>query len=152
MLARDLAETYPHISVDADAVDAARLLAGKRLPALLVVDSDQRPYAIVPGSQLIKQLVPDYLLEEPLLVSVIDDRHLDEVTEKISGLTVAEWLPPRTYAPPVVGPDAGLLQVAALMARTRSPLVAVIERDGDEVRLLGAITAACLMSRLVSGS
>ncbi|MGW7201227.1 CBS domain-containing protein [Streptomyces chryseus] len=152
MLARDLAETYPHISVDADAVDAARLLAGNKLPALLVVDSDQRPYAIVPGSQLIKQLVPDYLLEEPLLVSVIDDRHLGEVTEKIAGLTVGEWLPPRTYAPPVVGPDAGLLQVAALMARTRSPLVAVIERDGDEVRLLGAVTAACLMARLVSGS
>ncbi|OEJ28412.1 hypothetical protein AS594_31930 [Streptomyces agglomeratus] len=151
MLARDLAETYPHVSVDADAVDAARLLAGNKLPALLVVDADQRPYAIVPGSQLIKQLVPDYLLAEPLLVSVVDDRHLGEVTEKIDGLTVAEWLPSRTYAPPVVGPDAGLLQVAALMARTHSPLVAVIEREGDEVRLLGAITAACLMTHLLAG-
>ncbi|MBT2524505.1 CBS domain-containing protein [Streptomyces sp. ISL-99] len=152
MRASDLAETYPYISVDADAVEAARLLARHQLPALLVVDSDQRPYAIVPGSQLIKQLVPGYLMEEPLLVSVIDDRHLGEVMEKVNGLTVAEWLPPRTYAPPVVGPDAGLLQVAALMARTRSPLVAVIERYGDEVRLLGAITAACLMTHLVGGS
>ncbi|MBT2396703.1 CBS domain-containing protein [Streptomyces sp. ISL-100] len=149
MLARDLAETYPYVSVDADAVDAARLLARHKLPALLVVDADHRPYAIVPGSQLIKQLVPDYLIEEPLLAAVIDDRHLGEVAEKIAGLTVAEWLPKRTYTPPVVGPDAGLLHVAALMARTRSPLVAVIERDGDQISLLGAITAASLMTHLI---
>ena len=149
MLARDLAETYPFVSVDADAVEAARLLAGHKLPALLVVDADQRPYAIVPGSQLIKQLVPDYLMEEPMLAAVVDDRHLGEVMEKIAGLTVSEWLPRRTYAPPVVGPDAGLLHMAALMARAHSPLVAVIERDGGEVRLLGAVTAACLMTHLI---
>ncbi len=152
MLARDLAETYPSVSTDADAVDAARMLSEHKLPALLVVDADHRPYAIVPGSQLIKQLVPDYVLEDPLLATVIDDRHLGEVTERMAGLTVAEWLPRRGYAPPVVGPDAGALQVAALMARTHSPLVAVIEREGDEVRLLGAITAACLMTHIVGAS
>ncbi len=96
--------------------------------------------------------MPDYVLEDPLLSTVIDDRHLDEVTERMTGLTVAEWLPRRGYAPPVVGPDAGALQVAALMARTHSPLVAVIEREGDEVRLLGAITAACLMTHIVGAS
>jgi CBS domain-containing protein len=152
MRARDLAEAYPYASTDDDAVEAARLLAENKLPALLVVDADQRPYAIVPGSQLIKQLVPDYVLEDPLLAAVIDDRHLEGVTERLAGLTVAEWLPRRGYTPPVVGPDAGALQVAALMARTHSPLVAVIEREGDQVRLVGAITAARLMERLIGGS
>lgn len=152
MLARDLAEPYPHVSTDDSAVDAARLLAAQQLPALLVLDTDQQPYAIVPGSQLIKQLVPDYVLEAPHIAAVIDDRHLAEVTEKIAGLTVTEWLPPRTYTPPVVGPDAGALQVAALMARTHSPLVAVIERNGDQIRLVGAITAARLMQRLLGGT
>jgi hypothetical protein len=35
---------------------------------------------------------------------------------------------------------------------THSPLVAVIERDGDQVRLVGAITAARLMGQLIGGS
>jgi CBS domain-containing protein len=152
MRAHELAEPYPSVSTDDSALDAARLLAERKLPALLVLDADQQPYAIVPGSQLIKQLVPDYVLEDPHVAAVIDDRHLAEVTEEIAGLTVTQWLPPRTYAPPVVGPDAGALQVAALMARTHSPLVAVIERDGDQVRLVGAITAARLMERLIGGS
>lgn len=152
MRAHELAEPYPSVSTDDSALDAARLLAERKLPALLVLDADQQPYAIVPGSQLIKQLVPDYVLETPHVAAVIDDRHLAEVTEKIAGLTVTQWLPPRTYTPPVVGPDAGALQVAALMARTHGPLVAVVERDGDQVRLVGAITAARLMERLIGGS
>ncbi|MFE7763083.1 hypothetical protein [Streptomyces sp. NPDC057438] len=37
----------------------ARLFVERRLPALLVLDADQRPYAIVPGSQLLRVVVPD---------------------------------------------------------------------------------------------
>ncbi|MBC2907624.1 hypothetical protein [Streptomyces cupreus] len=41
---------------DDDATEAARLLTGYKLPALLVVDPDGQPYAIVRGSQLIGRL------------------------------------------------------------------------------------------------
>ncbi|TQK49955.1 hypothetical protein FBY35_0246 [Streptomyces sp. SLBN-118] len=150
MRAHELAEPYPSASTDDSASDAARLPAERQLSALR--DADQQPYANVPGPQLIKQLVPHYVPETPHVAAVIYDRHLAEVTEKIAGLTVTQWLPPRTSAPPVVGPDAGALQVAALVARTRSPLVAAIERDRDQVRLGGAITAARLMQRLIGGS
>jgi len=152
MSARELAEPYPFVSTDDDATDAALLLAEHHLPALLVVDSDEQPYAIVPGSQLVGQLVPEYALEDPVLGSVITDQELDEVPEKLTVLTVAEWLPRRRFQPPVVGPDAGVLQIAALMARAHSPLVAVVERDGDRTRLVGAVTAARLMQRLIGGS
>ncbi|MFC9915003.1 CBS domain-containing protein [Streptomyces sp. NPDC059862] len=152
MSARELAEPYPQVSTDDDATAAARLLAEHKLPALLVVDRDGQPYAIVPGSQLIGQLVPEYALEDPLLPAVIDDRDLDEVPDKLAGLSVAEWLPRRRFQPPTVGPDANVMHIAALMARTHTPLVAVVERDGDQVRLAGAITAARLMERLIGGS
>ncbi|WP_406400887.1 hypothetical protein OH805_17735 [Streptomyces sp. NBC_00879] len=131
MLARDLAEPYPSFSTDDSAVDAARLLTEHKLPALLVLDTDQ-------------------LLEDPRRAAAVDDRHLADVTEKIAGRTVTEWLPP--YTPPVVGPDAGALQVAALVARTHTPLVAVTERDGNQARLVGAITAARPLERLIGGS
>ncbi|KAB1150138.1 CBS domain-containing protein [Streptomyces luteolifulvus] len=152
MSARELAEPYPSVSTDDDATDAARLLAEHKLPALLVVDRDGQPYAIVPGSQLIAQLLPEFVLEDPLFAAVIDDRELDEVPGKLAGLTVAEWLPRRRFRPPTVGPDASVMHIAALMARTHTPLVAVVERDGDQPRLAGAVTAARLMERLVGGS
>lgn len=149
MHAHDLAEPYPSVSTDDDASEAARTLYRQRLPALLVLDPDGRPYAIVPGSQLVRQLVPAYILEDPLLAAVADDRHDADIREGLAGLTVAEWLPRRLYSPPFVGPDAHPLQVAALMARTHSPLVAVIEREGSEIRLIGAITAARLMEHFI---
>ncbi len=36
------------------------------------------------------------------------------------------------------------------MARSHVPLVAVIERDGGESRLLGVVTAAALMRHLLA--
>jgi CBS domain-containing protein len=152
MSAHELAEPYPYVSTDDNATDAALLLAEHKLPALLVVDRDEQPYAIVPGSQLVGQLLPPYVLEDAPLAAVINDQHLDDVTEKLAGLTVAEWLPRRRLQPPTVGPDAGVVHIAALMARTHTPLVAVVERDGERTVLAGAVTAARLMKRLVGGS
>jgi CBS domain-containing protein len=47
----------------------------------------------------------------------------------------------------VVDPDATVLEVAAIMARMRSPLVAVAERGGQ---LLGAITLDALLDRVLA--
>lgn len=150
MRARDLAEPYPFVTTDDDATSAARMLAEQSLAALLVLDSDGQPYAIVPGSQLIRQLIPVYVAEDPSLAGVVGEQHDGELTERLAGLTVAEWVPRRLYPPPVVGPDARPMEVAALMARTHSPLVAVIERDGTQVSLLGTVTAARLMQYFIT--
>ncbi|WP_405496109.1 CBS domain-containing protein [Streptomyces sp. NBC_00096] len=152
MPARDLAEPYPHVTTDDPAIDAVRLLAERDLPALLVLDGDGVPYAVVPGSQLVRQMVPEYVMEDPLLAAVIDDRHADALAGELRGLTVSEWLPRRTFKPPYVGPDAGVLQIAAVMARAHVPLVAVVEHGGEEqqVRLVGVVTAAALMRHFLA--
>lgn len=148
MRARNLAEPYPFVTTDDDAIDAARMLTEQSLPALLVLDADGQPYSIVPGSQLIRQLLPSYIIEDPLLAGVVDERNDAEITERLTGLTVAEWAPRRLYPPPVVGPDARPMEVAALMADTPSPL-AVVERAGTQVTLLGTVTAARLMHHFI---
>ncbi|MEU3091367.1 CBS domain-containing protein [Streptomyces massasporeus] len=152
MRVHDLAEPYPFVTTDDDAMDAARMLAEQSLPALLVLGADGQPHAIVPGSQLIRQLLPAYVAEDPALACVVGERHDGELAERLAGLTVAEWAPRRLYPPPVVGPDARPMEVAALMARTHSPLVAVIERDGDQVMLLGTVTAARLMQHFIAAA
>jgi len=51
----------------------------EQLPALLVLDPDQYPYAIVSATRLVTALVPDSVQDDPFLASVIDDRFDDDV-------------------------------------------------------------------------
>ncbi|WP_440107855.1 CBS domain-containing protein [Streptosporangium sp. H16] len=50
------------------------------------------------------------------------------------------------YSPPVTGPDATVLEIAALMARPHSPLVAVVGEEG----LRGAVTLQALMDGMLA--
>jgi CBS domain-containing protein len=61
--------------------------------------------------------------------------------------TVADCLPERRSEVPVVMAEATVLEMAALMARARSPLVAVVDRQH---RMLGAVTLDALLDRLVA--
>ena len=55
MRARDLAEAFPIVTPDTDAMVAARAMAGQRLPGLIVCDDDGQPVhdsAGLPGPAL----------------------------------------------------------------------------------------------------
>ncbi|MEU2061872.1 CBS domain-containing protein [Streptomyces sp. NPDC013455] len=149
MRARDLAVEYESVSVGSDALDAARLMAEHRLPGLLVLDERGEPKAILPASQMVKILVPDYVIEDPALAAVVDEQHADRLCEALTGRRVGECLPRSAAPPPIADPDDTALEVAALMARVRSPLVAVAEKDKAGTRLLGVITASHLLHELL---
>ncbi|MFF8474264.1 CBS domain-containing protein [Streptomyces sp. NPDC015414] len=152
MRARDLAVEYETVGLDSDALDAARLMAEHRLPALLVVDERGAPKAILPASQMIKLLVPAYVVEDPTLAAVVDESHADRLCEALGGRKVRECLSRTTPPPVVAAPDDTALEVAAQMAQVRSPLVAVVEKDKTAVRLLGVITASHLLERLLAAA
>jgi CBS domain-containing protein len=147
--ARDLAVEYETVDVGTDAMAAARLMAEHKLPALLVVDDRGEPQAILPTSQMIRILVPEYVIEDPTLAAVVDEHHADRLCQVLKGRTVRDCLSMSAPAPPVTAPDDTALEVAAQMARARSPLVAVVERDKAGSRLLGVITASRLLEQLL---
>jgi CBS domain-containing protein len=151
MRARDLAQPYVSVSTDTDAVDAVRLFVEHRLPGLLVVGRAGQPVAMLPASEVVRTLVPGYVREDPLLAAVIDEPHADRLRRALEGRTLAERLP-TTRRPflPVAAPECTALELAELMARTRSPLIAVVERDtAGPGCLLGVVTAAHLLERLL---
>jgi hypothetical protein len=74
MRTRDLARPHPTAPANDDAREAARLIVREQLPTLLVIDRDEYPYAIVPAARVLHALVPEYVREDPLLASLIDDR------------------------------------------------------------------------------
>lgn len=146
MRARDLMVDYPTISLSEQAIEAARLLAETDLPGLIVLDGKGAPFAVLPSTQVLRLAVPVYCQEDPNLAGTIDEATADVFVRELGDRTVRESLPPQPHELPIVTPNATLLEVAALMARTRSPLVAVAEKGV----LRGAITLHALLDRVLA--
>ncbi|TMR10752.1 CBS domain-containing protein [Nonomuraea turkmeniaca] len=146
MRARDLVTDFPTVALDTSVYEAARLLSTQRLPGLIVVDERGLPSSILPGTQVLRLAVPDYCQEDPALARVVDEPHADLFLRSLSGRTVREALPREPRELPISDSDATVLELAALMARTRSPLVAVVQ----EGRLLGAVTLQALLDWAVA--
>jgi CBS domain-containing protein len=139
--AAKIAEEFPAVTLDSNALDAVRLLATRRLPGLVVTDSSGTPVAILPASQVVRLLVPPYVQEDASLAGVLSESMADRVADKLGGKTVEAVLPKPPPHMPTVKWDDTIVEVAAVMARDRSPLVAVMGDDG----LVGVITASRIL-------
>jgi CBS domain-containing protein len=136
-----MAEEFPVVGLDTDAREAAGMLASRRLPGLIVTSADGRPYTVLPASQVVRFLVPSYVQDDPSLARVIDESLADRAADKLTGVTVRKLLPSEPTELPVVHHDDTILEIAAIMARLRSPLVAVVK----DREIIGAITASRLL-------
>jgi CBS domain-containing protein len=142
MRAEELAEAFPVVTVDSDALDAARLLAEHRLPGIVVTDTDGKPFAVLPASQVVRFIVPRYVQDDPSLAGVLNESMADRAADKLGGKTVRDVLPDHLTNVPAAHADDTIIEVAAVMARLRSPLMAVV-KDG---KLFGVITASHLLA------
>lgn len=149
MRARDLAEEFPTVGLDADALEAARTMAEGKRPGLVVLDDDGAPLTVLPGSQVLRFAIPRYVQEDPNLARVYDERASDELFSRLSGKPVRGLLPELHDDDelPVVDPDATSIEVAAVLARMRSPLAVVMEGNA----VLGVITVSRLLRALLPG-
>ena len=129
------------MGVDVSALEAVRLLSEGRRPGLVVTETDGTPKAVLPASQIVRYIVPDYIQRDPSLAGVIGEKAADKLTQRLRSATVADLLPDRPQELPVLQADDTVLELAAMMARLQSPLCAVVERG----RIIGVVTAAHLL-------
>ena len=146
MRAGEIAEQYPVVGVDVPALEAVRLIARDRLPGLVVTETDGTPKAVLPASQIVRYMVPDYVQRDPSLARVVGEKAADKIAARLRSATVGDLLPERVQELPVLKADDTVLELAAMMARLRSPLCAVM----SEGRIIGVVTAAHLLE-LVCG-
>lgn len=154
MKARDLAEPFPVVRGDTDALQATRMLAEQGLPGLVVLDEEGRPSAVLAASQVLRFAIPDYIEEDPGLAPIIPEADADNLCAVLAGRTITELMPGRSHLPrrdrdrPIVAADATAMQVASVMSQQHSPMVAVM--DGAEI--LGVITVHRLLGALLPGA
>jgi predicted transcriptional regulator len=145
MRARDLVGQVPLVEMDLPVVEAARMLADRCLPGLVVVDDHCHPVAVLPGVEVLRLLVPHYIQISPVIARVIDERHADAILTEAENRTVRQCLPAQRAELPVVSADASVVEIATLMTDMRCPLAVVVE---EPATLLGVVTLDALLKRM----
>ena len=147
MLAAEMDEEFPVVDIDSPALEAARLIAERRLPGIVVLTADGQLYAVLPASQVVRFIVPRYVQDDPLLAHVLAESMADRAAEKLGGKTIRQLLPEPQLTVPIVDADDTIIEVATIMGRLRSPLIAVMQRG----QLHGVITASRLLAMALKG-
>jgi CBS domain-containing protein len=140
--AAEIDEQFPVVGIDSSALEAARMLAEHSLPGIVVVTADGQLHAVLPASQVVRFIVPSYVQDDPLLAGVLAESMADRAAEKLGGKTLRELLPQHQLTLPAVNADDTIIEVAAMMGRLRSPLIAVMKHG----RLHGVITTSRLLT------
>jgi predicted transcriptional regulator len=146
MLARDVAIQMSTVAESTPAREAVKVLASQDLPGLIVVDGRGRPLTVLAGTQVLRMALPSYCQDDPALARVIDEAAADVIFDGIGARTVADLLPRNRPELPAVSGDATMLEVAAVMARSNVPLVAVVDQDRV---MTGAITLDGMLDRML---
>jgi CBS domain-containing protein len=112
--------------------EAARMVAEYRLSALVVADDAGVPIAVVPGSQLLGVVLPQYVRDDPNLAHAYDEQGAEELCRALNEATIGELLDAKHLTgtrPPSVGPEDTLIEIAAVMESNHTPVVLVTGRD-----------------------
>lgn len=149
MRARELAGPFPTVTLATDALVAAATMARRDLPGLVVLDDEGRPFTVVPASQVLQFVIPGYVQDDPHLARVYDENTADTFCRKLAAVSIGDVLGAKRgddrERPPVVDGDATMIEVAAVMARSHSPLAVVIDDD----RIVGVVRIGTLLGRLL---
>jgi CBS domain-containing protein len=146
MRASDVARPFSTVTEATPAHEAVKVLAAQDLPGLVVVDDRSRPLTVLAGTQVLRMALPSYCQDDPALARVVEESSADLIFDGLGDRTVADLLPRTRPELPAVAPDATMLEVASVMARSNVPLVAVV---GADRVMIGAITLDGLLDRML---
>ncbi len=133
MRAAQLAEQVPMVRRATTGAEAARVIAEYRLSGLVVAGDDGVPIAVIPGSQILSLVLPQYVRDEPNLAHAYDELGADELCGALNRATIGELLEAKRLTatkPPSVLPEDTLIEIASAMDAGHTPVILVIDRDG----------------------
>ncbi len=152
MRAIELVERIPTVTAATSALEAAAVIARYGLSGLIVADGSGVPIAVVPGSQVLKLVVPRYVREDPALAHAYDEAGAQELCAKLADHTIADLLTgdgvDRQDIPSVL-PEDTLVEIATVMVVSHTPLVIVRGKNGD---YHGAITFSKTMAAIAAAA
>jgi CBS domain-containing protein len=147
-----LAERVPTVRRATTGAEAARVIAEYRLSGLVVADDAGIPIAVIPGSQLLSLVLPQYVRDDPNLSHAYDERGADELARVLNRATIGELLEAKRLTamkPPSVLPEDTMIEIASVMDRGHTPLILVTDREG---RHHGVITLSRVLAAIATAA
>jgi len=132
--------------------EAARVIAEYRLSGLVVADDAGVPIAVVPGSQLLGVVLPQYIRDDPNLAHAYDEQGAQEQCRALNDATIGELLKAKHLTgtkPPSVGPEDTLIEIASVMDAGHTPVVLVTDQDGG---FHGVITLSRVLAAIATAA
>lgn len=147
MHAADIVETLPTARLDDDVLSAVRMVAQRGLPGLVVADEQGKVVTCLSSVDLLRLMLPRYLLDEPLLARVFDEEHADRIASALVDTSVRDVVGDAVAKIPVARSQATVVELAETMARQGCPLIMV---EKNEPGTFGIVTADHLLAVLVA--
>lgn len=139
MRAADLKITLPVVRRDTTAVEAARLIAGDGRIGLVVADAHGIPVTIISAIDVMRLMLPAYILEDLSLANVFDEKGVNDLWHEIDGRTIGELLDDDEVSVRKIlsiDADATLVEIAARMADAHTQIARVRGLADDAVAFL----------------
>jgi CBS domain-containing protein len=152
MRAAELAEQVPMVENSTTGAEAARVVAEYRLSGLVVAGDGGVPIAVVPGSQLLSLVLPQYVRDDPHLAHAYDEAGADELCAVLNRATIGELLEAKRLSavkPPSVLPEDTLIEIASVMDSGHTPVTLVVDRDGT---FHGVITLSRVLAAIATAA
>ncbi len=152
MKASDLAEQVPMVQRSTTGAEAARVIAEYRLSGLVVAGDDGVPIAVIPGSQILSLVLPQYVREEPNLAHAYDEVGADELCGALNRATIGQLLEAKKLTgtkPPSVLPEDTLIEIASAMDEAHTPVILVVDRDDG---FHGVITLSRVLAAIATAA
>ncbi len=148
-MADQLGRVLPVATESTTALEASRMIADNALHGIIVADRTGHPRFAVSSVDVLRLLVPEYIVEDPTLARVYDPEAAREVLAKMAPRSIRALFDDgesvvRDIA--VVPPDASPMEIAAELIRSRTSVAWV--RDTSPPRfvtltdLLGGVASA----------
>lgn len=147
MLASDLQVPLPVVQRETTALEAARQIARDRLFGLVIADAAGTPVAVVSSADVLRLMIPPYLLADCSLAGVLDEQSAGEVWGGASTRTIGDLLddddvPVRELLH--VNADDTLVELAVAMVDRRTQVAVVDGPAGGGFVTLPAVVDAIL--------
>jgi CBS domain-containing protein len=147
-----LAEQVPMVKRETTGAEAARVIAEYRLSGLVVAGDEEVPIAVIPGSQILGLVLPQYIRDEPNLSHAYDETGAEELCAALNRATIGELMEAKRLTatkPPSVLPDDTLIEIASVMDSGHTPVILVIDREGH---FHGVITLSRVLAAIATAA
>lgn len=130
------------VSPEATIGEVVKIMVEKKTNSLIVVDKDNKPVGTLSSYTLIKEVVPEYLKDDPISANFGAEGTFDKYAQLAKDKKIKEVMHKNFH---ILSEKDAMIEAAAYAIHVSRRLLPVTNKEGV---LIGAITRTCIKNAL----